>query len=159
MNKPINETTFWKDRIDNDAKDDIRRSVYQTSDDDWIKIDENHFEIIKENVTGKVLDAGCGYGRLASLFDPADYIGVDFSPDFIKLAKERNPDYRFVQASLDALPFADGQFDWAICVSIKRMVIQNINELFWEEMLSELKRVAKHVLVLEYEDPDKPEIL
>lgn len=42
-----------------------------------------------------VVDIGCGYGRLCRAFDPDKYLGLDFSPDAIKTAKEANPEYKF----------------------------------------------------------------
>ncbi len=159
--KPVNETDFWKFRIEVEAKDDIRKSVYQTNDDNWKKFNEIHQEIIRATVTGSVLDAGCGYGRMAELFHPSDYVGIDFSPDFIALAKKNYPDHRFIRATIEQTPmiFAEGQFDWAVCVSIRRMIITNVSQDAWDGMLAALKQVAKQVLVLEYEDPDKYEIL
>lgn len=44
---------------------------------------------------GKVLDVGCGFGRLANAFDPKDYTGLDFSDEMIKLAKKKNPNHFF----------------------------------------------------------------
>ena len=38
----------------------------------------------------KVLDVGCGYGRLSDLFN--NYKGIDFSEEMVKLANERYPD-------------------------------------------------------------------
>jgi 2-polyprenyl-3-methyl-5-hydroxy-6-metoxy-1,4-benzoquinol methylase len=37
----------------------------------------------------KVLDVGCGTGRLSGLFKNADYMGIDTSKNFIKFAKKR----------------------------------------------------------------------
>lgn len=40
-----------------------------------------------------VLDVACGYGRLAPIFD--QYLGIDFSEEMIKLARERNEGKKF----------------------------------------------------------------
>lgn len=160
--KPVNEIDFWKQRIDEaDALGIAHHSVYQTGETDWANIEETHRKIIKENILPEhqVLDAGCGYGRLAELFDPKQYVGVDFSPHFISRAKVLYPEHRFIQAHLETLPFADEQFEWAVCVSIRGMVVSNISQDFWEVQLAELKRVAKKVLILEYSNPQEYEIL
>lgn len=159
MNKPINDLKFWKDRIDKAERPYF--SVYRTSEGHWKEIWEEHKKIISNNIKPDefVLDAGCGYGRMSELFSKENYVGTDFSPDFILKAKELYPDKEFKQADLKALPFEDGYFDWAICVSIKRMVIDNLGEDEWNLMLKELKRVSNKVLVLEYEDPKPFEIL
>jgi ubiquinone/menaquinone biosynthesis C-methylase UbiE len=88
-----------------------------------------------------------------------NYIGVDFSPDFIDWSKKDNPNKEFLVADLKTLPFKDNEFDWAFCVSIKKMIEDNLGNQDWSKMQNELKRVAKKVLILEYEEPEKFEIL
>lgn len=155
--KPINNLKFWKDRIEGAKKSKEHYSVYVTSDRHWNHINETHKEILLRECKGKVLDAGCGYGRWSEVF--TDYVGVDFSPDFIAEAQRKYPNKTFVQADLKALPFADKEFDTAFCVSIKKMIIDNLGEAEWESMQRELKRVAKKVVVCEYEDPKPYEVI
>lgn len=112
---------------------------------------------MKEVLHGRVLDAGCGYGRSSVYFD--DYVGVDFSPDFIAKAKSKYPGKTFIQGNLKELPFKDKEFDWAFCISIKKMIIDNLGEEEWSKMQKELSRVAKKVLILEYEDPEPFEVI
>lgn len=149
-NKPVNKITFWKNRIDTAQKEHY--SVYVTGHEDWKMINEAHKKIIEKEVEGTVLDLGCGYGRLSELF-PSNYTGVDFSPDFIRRAQEKYPKVSFIVADLKNLPFEDSSVDWGICVSIKRMIIDNLGEKEWELMLKEAERVCKNVLILEYETP------
>lgn len=52
-------------------------------------------EIYTEEEYGKVIDVGCGYGRLCKAFNPNKYLGIDFSNDAILKAKELNPNYTF----------------------------------------------------------------
>lgn len=51
---------------------------------------------------GKVVDLGCGSGRLAELVSASGHevTGVDLSPDMIRLAHERAPDAEFKTASV-----------------------------------------------------------
>lgn len=157
MQKPVDKIEFWKQRIQNAAKPHY--SVYIIHEQGWSKINESHAQIIKDVIpTGsKVLDAGCGYGRMSVLFN--DYTGVDFSPDFVELAKKNYPDKTFLEANLKALPFSDKEFEWAFCVSIKRMIVDNLGEQEWSFMEKELVRVAKKVLILEYENSKEFTIL
>lgn len=159
MSKPIDKTEFWKERIDTAVKDQYM--VYVTGDQDWKRIFDAHVEIINKTIPkdATVLDAGCGYGRMSELFNKELYVGVDFSPDFIKKSQAKYPDNLFYIMNLKKLDFKDGKFDWAFCVSIKKMVEDNLGEEEWLKMLAELKRVAKKVLILEYEDPKPFEIL
>jgi SAM-dependent methyltransferase len=59
---------------------------------------------------GPVLDAGCGPGRLTRhLTDVGvDAIGVDLSPEMVRIARQRHPDLDVSVAGLDALPQSSG---------------------------------------------------
>jgi len=67
----------------------------------------------------KVLDLGCGTGRLYEIFKDknTDYTGIDFSEKLIHLAREK---YRlkFIVGDILNLPFSEEKFDsvWAIAV-------------------------------------------
>jgi SAM-dependent methyltransferase len=54
-----------------------------------------------------VRDIGCGYGRLASIFDPFKYIGFDIALGAIKKARKENPYYTFVEWDFQELPAKD----------------------------------------------------
>lgn len=157
---PIDTTEFWKDRIeDAEMRGMLHRSVYIVNPQVWERISDVHQRICDELIkpTDKVLDAGCGYGRIASWFKK--YTGVDFSQDFIDRAKATYPKKKFVQADFRVLPFKDKEFDWAICISIKEMYIGRKGQEAWQEIEQELKRVAKKVLILEYVNPEKYDVI
>jgi SAM-dependent methyltransferase len=61
----------------------------------------------------RVLDVatGAGYVAAAAAERGAHALGVDFSAAQVTLARRRYPALRFEQASADALPFADADFD------------------------------------------------
>lgn len=157
MPKPISDLKFWKDRIARAVKPHY--SVYCIHEAGWKRINDVHQLLFDKYIPkdAKVLDAGCGYGRWAKSFQ--NYTGTDFSPDFLDIAKKENPYKTFLQADLRALPFKDKEFDWAFCVSIKRMVQDNMGDDEWQKMEGELKRVSSNVLILEYEDPYEHSIL
>lgn len=46
----------------------------------------------------KVLEIGCGEGDLLAAAEPSVGVGVDFSPEMVRRARERHPGLRFVQA-------------------------------------------------------------
>ncbi len=43
-----------------------------------------------------ILEFGCGPGRIAKLFDPARYVGVDICAKAIEMARDRLPHHRFM---------------------------------------------------------------
>ncbi|OXM51050.1 class I SAM-dependent DNA methyltransferase [Amycolatopsis alba] len=64
-----------------------------------------------EQVSGPVVDVGCGPGHvtahLASL--GLDVAGVDLSPKMVEIARRQYPDLRFSVGSMTALDFPDGE--------------------------------------------------
>lgn len=74
----------------------------------------------------KVLDAGCGNGRLLEAFadKQIEYLGIDNSRALLNLAKANYPTYNFQELDLSAPDFADtnflvGQkFDFIFCIAV-----------------------------------------
>ena len=147
----MNSMEFWKKRITEAKRSNkMHYSVYLAGDVLWNRIYKAHKKVIESLIKpgDKVLDAGCGYGRMSPLFD--NYLGIDFSEDFIKEAQQLYPDKHFEVQDLNKLPYVSQSFDWAIVISIKNMIIGNMGEEAWLPMEKELKRVCKKVLILEY---------
>lgn len=65
-----------------------------------------------EGDEARVLDAGCGTGRMSRyLADRGCAVeGVDLSPGMVQMARRDHPDLSFSVASLTELPFADDSF-------------------------------------------------
>jgi SAM-dependent methyltransferase len=61
----------------------------------------------------RVLEVGCGLGDLLAAVAPAFGVGVDFSSEMIRLARERHPELTFVQQDAHDLRI-DGTFDVVI---------------------------------------------
>ena len=78
---------------------------------------------VKEGDT--VLDIGCGNGRLLKTLDKkkVKYTGIDFNPNFIKLANQMwqgdvKSDIRFIEAdATNPFPFKENSFDTIFCVA------------------------------------------
>jgi len=90
----------------------------------------------------KILDLGCGYGRLNEIFKDLDidYVGTDLSVSQIKLARETYPDKKFKTSKILSQPFKDDTFDKVFCLS----VIHHIPSTdFKIKFLREIKRILK----------------
>lgn len=67
----------------------------------------------------RVLDLGCGNGRLSQLFHDLSisYVGLDQSEELIKLAQKKFSEVKFVVGEMTYLPFPDAYFDAIYCIA------------------------------------------
>lgn len=93
----------------------------------------------------RVLDLGCGGGTITSAIAtrvlPGGHVtGVDISRDAIEIARSsrgQSPGLTFTQADAHDLPFPDGAFDAATCVSVVVFCAEP------PRVLAELRRVLR----------------
>ncbi len=97
------------DRISHDFK--VSRAAF------WSELNHSR-SLVKSG--DKVLDLGCGYGRLIKMFEglTIDYHGLDHSAKLITLARARYPSSRFSQGDVRTLPYDNELFDsvWMIAL-------------------------------------------
>lgn len=94
---------------------------------------------------GSVLEVGCGVGHNADVIREAgkfEYTGVDYSEEFIRLAKNHRPARRFEVMDALLLDYKDQQFDTVISGCVLLHIVN------WRRALSESARVARKFLVL-----------
>lgn len=145
MNHEINDINFWKERLKNSGGV-LHHSVYYGVVE---KIDEEHKRAIIPHIQpGRTfIDLGCGYGRTSEWFPDNAYVGIDFSPDFIELAKKMYPDKKFyVMDILKGLPFKDKEFDYGIAIGMTGMFKRSGD---WEVAEKQMKRVCKELINLD----------
>ncbi len=86
-------------------------------------------ELVREQLPATAfLDAGCGDGRyLAALSGelPARVAGVDISERILETARSRTS-AELRQANLEALPFANGEFDLVLCSQVIEHVLDAV---------------------------------
>ncbi len=90
----------------------------------------------------KILDAGCGNGRLIELLrnKKIDYTGIDFSEGLIEIAKKKYPGYKFLVGNILSLPFPDNYFDVVLSVAVLHHIPSNNLRM---KAIQEARRVLK----------------
>jgi ubiquinone/menaquinone biosynthesis C-methylase UbiE len=90
---------------------------------------------------GRVLDAGCGYGRELKYFTDHgfDTYGIDLSDEMLRLARRRAPQARISMGSVSRLDFDDSFFDGVWC----RGVLHHLPRTDIIPALMEFRRVLK----------------
>ncbi|MBE7536608.1 MAG: methyltransferase domain-containing protein [Anaerolineales bacterium] len=84
----------------------------------------------------RTLELGCADGRLLGALNPSRGVGVDFSPEMIRRAKQKYPNIEFIEADAHDLSALDETFDFIILSDL-------VNDL-WDvqRVLQEIKRLC-----------------
>ena len=97
--------------------------------------------ILRETRGAKVLDAGCGRGYLAKRLKEvaSEVVGCDLA---LEGGLQDEVGLRFVPASIEALHFADNEFDTVVCAH----TLEHVQQI--GVALAELRRVARHRVIV-----------
>ncbi len=96
----------------------------------------------------RVLDAGCGTGRLTRAVKAgqptAEVIGLDADPRILSIARQKAAqdelDVKFFEGSIESMPFPDGSFDLVFSV----LVLHHLPEEIKAKGCREMFRVLRH---------------
>jgi len=93
--------------------------------------------LLKYSTKGdKVLDLGCGNGRLFEALKGrgVDYVGVDNAQELVKIAREKYPQARFETADGLSLPFRNNAFDKVYSIAVLHHIpSQELRQQFLKE--------------------------
>ncbi len=97
----------------------------------------------------KILDLGCGNGRLYPALEKGNYIGVDYSEKLIEMAKENHPEAKFQKADALNLPFNDNCFDKIYSIAVLHHIPSaELRTDFLKEAKRVLKKEGKIILTV-----------
>lgn len=137
-------------------------AIFRCPEERWWKIAAAHTRILARYVGlhTKVVDVGCGWGRLLDLTPPTwegAYVGIDLCGAFVHKARTLHPGHLFIhgEATETLRRWDVDSFDLAILVSFRPMVIRNLGEEYWQGVHEQLLRVSKRQLYLEYDPSDE----
>lgn len=88
----------------------------------------------------KILDLGCGTGRLYQLLKDFQYVGIDNSEGQIAEAKKSYPNANFKIAEITKLPFKNKEFGVIFCIAVFHHLPDKKTRL---QALGEMKRVLR----------------
>ena len=160
MSVSVSDPEFWKHRLykAHASGRGLHTAIYDIDSVVWEQIQEQCHGILVANIgyNDRILDAGCGYGALVSCLHSClrdvYYCGIDSSPDLIEIARIAYPQRRFEVCDINQMPqFNTWEFDWVVCRSMKNMICRELDEWAWFSIELELLRVAKKLLIIEYE--------
>lgn len=107
--------------------------------------------------TGQILNVGVGAGQLFTNLPEnvvGRCIGLDFSPDMIRLARSNRATPKYIQGSADELPLKDNSVDLVFCLG----VLGHLPKGSVESTIKELGRVMAEggQLILSYANSNSP---
>lgn len=111
----------------------------------------NHVNLIIDNCKilkhEKILEVGCGAGRLAKIFLERDYkyFGIEQSTSLVNKFKILIDNDKVKLMDNNKIPFEDNSFDVVFCYSVVQY-LKDINE--FKFFLNEMKRVANRIIFL-----------
>jgi len=111
--------------------------------DSFVDVDELAERILRTCGGGRLLDVGCGMGRLVRrlLRCGVDAMGADVAPRVVEAGNRTAPG-RFACASILDLPFEAGSFETVVCCDL----LEHLSETDVPRALRELYRVTRRNL-------------
>ncbi len=85
----------------------------------WIEKNKYYHELVESYFrfvippSSRVLEIGCGTGRLLAGLKPSDGLGIDWSPEMLRIARTKHPSLRFLEADAECLTPTE-KFDYIV---------------------------------------------
>lgn len=142
MSRIQEEKNYWdKNALD----DEVDIKYISDADDKWCLYDIGE-------LTGNVLEIGCGVGRLMK----DGYTGIDISQNMLDIAKKRKPKCHFKLTDGRTIPFKDKSFDTVYCYLVFQHLPKDAVKGYIDEAYRVLKKDGIFVFQWIIGDEDEP---
>ncbi len=114
------------------------------SEEHWSRMENETVEICRKYLRDgqRLLDVGCGTGRLLGYFSGVERYGIDISVAMAKMC--RNSGIEACMGNVQELPYASESFDMVVCTDVLEHVFDLYKTI--SEILRELKKGGVAVL-------------
>ena len=118
------------------AHNAIAKKYYEEYKDDTTDLD--YIDDFLQKCNKKILDLGCGMGHYSKYMKSKGFevVGIDFSKEMLRIARDNNPDIEFIESDICNLPEKlDKDFDGVLLA----YVIQHLSKEETKECMKKLK--------------------
>jgi len=104
--------------------------------EEWVARNHYYYESLAKGLEynisedSSVLEIGCGTGQLLHRLNVKEGVGIDISPEMIKVAQEKYPQYKFLEMDAENIEL-DQKFDF-IVISDSVGYLEDIQKIFKE---------------------------
>lgn len=102
---------------------------------------KKRFECALPFIKGKVIDIGCGVGKLAEHVEPDNYVGIDKDIESINTAKNNHPNHKFY--TLEKSQGIEAKFDTVVAPAVIEHVKNPVDVIVYLKSL-----LAKESLII-----------
>ena len=159
--EPVCDPAYWRERLAR-CGGELHRAIFNGSITQFDPFNQEHQRTLRNALqpNDKVLDVGCGYGRLLGLMPSrwqGEYLGVDISDEMLAVARlmygSLHPRCQFEWMDLRC-SIPNDHFDIAIVCSVRPMIIRHQSQAMWDMMERYIRAVSDRVLYLTYGEYD-----
>ncbi len=160
--EPVCDPAYWRERLGK-CGGELHRAIFNGSIDQFDPFNKEHQRILRKDLRpeDRVLDVGCGYGRLLGLMPghwQGEYRGIDISDEMLTIARmsytSLYPRCQFFWHDVRYSTPTVMHFDVALVSSVRPMVIRHMGQEVWDQMERNIRAVSDRIIYMGYGEYD-----